>query len=481
MNSVDTTALEDKATAVFGNLVIDKRRLPASKLMSQGLPGYVAEWVLSKIVPGRGPLSLDDARKVQEWATGRVPRPDERNLLMHRLQQGNPVKVITPVQVDVFLDRRRKDRVAKLPNIGIYDAHISDALLETNPDLLHHGMWGIVELLHVSEGITIIGFEPLQAKVSLGLWKEARRSFTLTEWRTLLLQSMGYNPAAYTEAEQTLMLARLLPLVQKNMHLMELAPKGTGKSYIYENISPRVRLLSGGTVSPAVLFVNNANGLPGLLARFAVVVLDEVQTAKFEDPAQIVGGLKGYLANGLITRGGLHEIPADAGFVLLANITLDEQLRPVKSPVISELPTFLQETAFIDRIRGLIPGWELPKLTSGSFAKSSGLKADYFGNILIALRDDLSTDSYCAEQVQLGGRAYRRNEESVRALASGLMKIQFPHGEVSPEDFQTYCVQPAIKLRQGIWDQLYALDGEYRSKFDRHITVEPAPRAVPVS
>lgn len=479
MNTVDTAALEAKATEVFGNLVIDKRRLPASKLTSQGLPGYVAEWVLSKIVPGPGPLTLEETRKVHEWSAGRVPKPDERNVLLHRLQQGNPVKIITPVQVDVFLDRKRKDRVAKLPNVGIYDAHISDAILEANPDLLHHGMWGITELLHVSEGITITSFEPLQAKVSLGLWKEARRNFSLTEWRTLLLQSMGYNPAAYTENEQTLMLARLLPLVQKNMHLMELAPKGTGKSYIYENISPRVRLLSGGTVSPAVLFVNNANGLPGLLARYAVVVLDEVQTAKFEDPAQIVGGLKGYLANGLITRGGLHEIPADAGFVLLANITLDEQLRPVKSPVVSELPAFLQESAFIDRIRGLIPGWELPKLTSASFAQGIGLKADYFGNILIALRDDLSADSYCAEQVQLGGRAYRRNEESVRALASGLMKLQFPHGEVSPEEFNTYCVQPAIKLRQGVWEQLYMLDGEYRGKFDRQITIESTPEPIP--
>lgn len=483
MSPADISSLETKANAVFGNLVIDKRRLPASKLTSQGLPGYVAEWVLSKIVPGSGPLSLDEARKVHDWTNGRVPKPDERNVLLHRLQQGNPVKVITPVQVDIFLDRKRKDRVAKLPNVGIYDAHISDAILEANPDLLHHGMWGITELLYVSEGITITSFEPLQAKVSLNLWKEARRSFSLPEWRALLLQSMGYNPTAYTDDEQTLMLARLLPLVQKNMHLMELAPKGTGKSYIYENISPRVRLLSGGTVSPAVLFVNNANGAPGLLARYSVVVLDEVQTAKFEDPAQIIGGLKGYLANGLITRGGLHELPADAGFVLLANITLDDQLRPVKSPAVSELPIFLQETAFIDRIRGLIPGWELPKLTSDSFAQGSGLKADYFGNILIALRDDLSADTYCTEHVQLGGRAYRRNEESVRALASGLMKLQFPHGEVSSKEFQTYCIQPALKLRQGIWDQLYTLDGEYRNKFDRLITTEPVsePAVEPVS
>src|SRR5437016_3426072 len=122
-----------------------------------------------------------------------------------------------------------------------------------------------------------------------------------------------------------------------------------------------VRLVSGGNVSPAVLFVNNANGLPGILARYAVVVLDEVQTLKFEKPEEIVGGLKGYLANGRLTRGGLHELASDCGLVMLANITLDERQLPVSDPIIRELPVFLQETAFLDRIRGIIPGWELRK------------------------------------------------------------------------------------------------------------------------
>ncbi len=462
--------LEAKIERVFGSLSIDKRRLPASKLQSRGVPGYVAEWVIDTVVPGRGPLSLEDAAKVQEWASKFIPKPDEGATVRNRLLLGQSVKLLTPVQVDVVINKTRQERIAKLPMIGVFDAQISDEVVEKNPALLKQGMWGVTEIIVVSDGVAVTGFRPMQASVDLNLWKEARCEFTLEEWRSLLLLSMGYNPAAFTAGEALLLLCRLLPLVQKNMHLMELAPKGTGKSYIFENISPQVRLVSGGNISPAVLFVNNVNAMPGLLARYAVVVLDEVQTLKFDKPEEIVGGLKGYLANARIARGGLHEIASDCGFVLLANITLDAAQRPAKDPLISELPKFLQETAFIDRLRGLIPGWQIRKLSgSQSFASSSGLKADYFGDVLIALRHDLEADSFCAQKVELSGeRPYRRNEESVRALASGFMKLLFPHCEVSDEDFTKYCVKPAVKLRQGIWDQLYALDAEYR-QFEREI------------
>lgn len=462
--------LEAKIERVFGSLSIDKRRLPASKLQSRGVPSYVAEWVIDTIVPGRGPLGLDEAAKVQEWATKFIPKPDEGATVRNRLLMGQSVKLLTPVQVDVVINKTRQERVAKLSMIGVNDAHISDEIVEKNPALLKQGMWGVAELLKVSDGVAITSFRPMQASVDLELWKEARREFSLEEWRSLLLLSMGYNPEAFTPGESLLLLCRLLPLVQKNMHLMELAPKGTGKSYIFENISPQVRLVSGGNISPAVLFVNNANAMPGLLARYSVVVLDEVQTLKFDKPEEIVGGLKGYLANARIARGGLHETASDCGFVLLANITLDAAQRPAKDPLISELPKFLQETAFIDRLRGLIPGWQIRKLSgSQSFAQGSGLKADYFGDVLIALRNDLEADSYCVQKVELSGeRPYRRNEESVRALASGFMKLLFPHGEMTDAEFFKYCVKPAVKLRQGIWDQLYTLDAEYR-QFERDI------------
>jgi len=471
VNGVDLAALETKVERVFGSVSIDKRRLPASKLQSRGIPGYVAEWVLESKVPGRGPLSAEDAAKVLDWASRVVPKPDEGNLIRNRLLNGESVRILTHVQVDVILTGKKAERVAKLPMIGEERAQIAEHLLESHPALLQQGMWGVAQLLYIrDQGIVITEFQPMQATVSLDRWREARREFRLEEWRALLLLTMGYNPAAYTSEAQLLVLARLLPLVQKNVHLMELAPKGTGKSYIYENISPLVRLISGGNVSPSVLFVNNQTNQPGILARYAVVVLDEVQTLKFDNPAEIVGGLKGYLANGKISRGGKHEMASDCGFVLLANITLDANQRPANEPlVVSELPIFLQETAFLDRIKGLIPGWEIPKLSPSSFAEQSGLKADYFSDILLHLRQELTTDVYCARHINLGPDAYQRNQESVRALASGYMKLLFPHGEVSTEDFQKYCVAPAIKLRQGVWDQLYTLDAEYR-KYGRYIS-----------
>ncbi|GIV81907.1 MAG: hypothetical protein KatS3mg051_1261 [Anaerolineae bacterium] len=329
-------------------------------------------------------------------------------------------------------------------------------------------MGHVVELVKVPKTsgespIAVTNFKPLQSTLSLDLFKEARREFSLSEWMDVLLTSMGYNPSVFTESEKLLLLCRLLPLVQKNMHLIELAPKGTGKSYIYENISPQVRLVSGGNVSPAVLFVNNATGQWGLLARYKVVVLDEVQTLKFEKPQEIIGGLKGFLANGRLTRGGLHETASDCGLVLLANIKLDAQQRPLAFPLVKELPDFLREPAFLDRIRGLLPGWRIRKLSSECFAAGIGLKSDFLGDALLALREDLSFDEWCSRTIQLvGEKRYKRNEDAVQAIASGLMKLLFPHGKVSREDFEHYCVRPAQMLRQFIWGELQALDAEYR-------------------
>jgi len=459
----DSETTEEKVARVFGRLAIDKRRLPLSQLQKRGVPAYVAEWVLDSIVPGTGPLTQDEASKVQAWASRRIPNSGDQEVIKYRLVQGETVKVLTPVQAEVRLRRGSSETVAELRLLGLDEVLIGDDLLQEYPDLLKQGMWGVTEVVNTCSGVAITTFHPMQAIVNLELYKQARKEFTLPEWRELMLVSMGYSAGAFTEDEQLVLLSRLLPLVQKNLHVMELAPKGTGKSYLYENISPRVRLISGGNISPAVLFVNNASGQWGLLARFAVVVLDEVQTLKFLQPEEIVGGLKGYLANGVLTRGGLYQTASDCSFVLLANIALDEQQRPVRDVLVEELPEFLRETAFLDRIKGIIPGWETQKLTSRSFADSLGLKADFFGDALLALRDDLEADQYAARRIELlGERPYRRNHEAVRSIASGMMKILFPHGHVSDQEFSEFCLKPAVRMRQLIWDQLYSLDAEYR-------------------
>ncbi len=455
---------EQKAREVFGSLVIDKRRLPMSQLQKRGLPAYVGEWVLDTIVPGQGALSTEDAAKVQMWAQRYVPNPDDSNLIKNRLYNGEMVKVLTVLEVEVVLTRNKQDKIAKLKLLGIGDASINDGLLEDYPDLLKQGMWGVVELMNSREGgVIVTSFRPMQSSVNLKLYAQARSKFSLIDWRRLMLLSMGYNPDAFSDAEHLLLLCRLLPLVQKNMHLMELAPKGTGKSYIFENINPRVRLVSGGNVSPAVLFVNNQNGQWGLLARYGVVVLDEVQTLKFDKPQEIIGGLKGFLANSKLTRGGLHETASDCSLVLLANILLDNQQKPVMDLLVQELPSFMQETAFLDRMRGIIPGWEISKLSGNSFANGSGLKSDFFGDALFALRNELEIDQYVSRRIQLiGTKVYKRNEDAVRSIASGLVKILFPHGEMTDHEFEFYCVRPAQRLRQLIWNQLQQLDGEYR-------------------
>ena len=459
----DSEMRAQKVARVFGRLAIDKRRLGLSQLQKRGVPAYVAEWVLDSIVPGTGALTQGEADKVQTWAAQRIPSSGDQDVIKYRLVQGETVKILTPVETEVRLRRGSSEIVAELSLLGLDDVLIGNDLLQEYPDLLKQGMWGVTEMVNTSNGVAITTFHPMQAVVNLELYKKARKEFTLPEWRDLMLLSMGYSSGSFTEHEQLVLLSRLLPLVQKNLHVMELAPKGTGKSYLYENISPRVRLISGGNISPAVLFVNNASGQWGLLARFAVVVLDEVQTLKFLQPEEIVGGLKGYLANGVLTRGGLYQTASDCSFVLLANIALDEQQRPVHDSLVEELPGFLQETAFLDRIKGIIPGWETQKLTSRSFADSLGLKADFFGDALLALRDDLEADQYAARKIKLlGERPYKRNHEAVQSIASGMMKILFPDGKVSDDDFERFCLRPAVRMRQLIWDQLYTLDAEYR-------------------
>ncbi len=470
-DSLTPEALNKKIKTVFGRLAIDKRRLPSSQLNRRSVPAYVAEWVLENVVPGDGAITPAELEKLQVWANRFLPLPEDSNIIRNRLLNGEIVKVLTPVEVEVVLTKRKRERVAQLRLLGLPEVEIADGIVEQYPDLLKQGMWGVVELTDTQEGIALTSFKPMQASVNLEIYKEKRAAFTLEEWRALLLNSMGYNPWKFNEREKTYLLCRLLPLVEKNLHLLELAPKGTGKSYLYENINPRVRLVSGGNVSPAVLFVNNASGQWGLLARFAVVVLDEVQTLKFEKPEEIVGGLKGFLANGRLTRGGLYETSSPASLVMLANILLDNEQRPINTPLVKELPEFLRETAFLDRLRGIIPGWKVRKLSGDSFAQGMGLKTNFFGDALIALREDMTANQYAQNAITLvGERRYKRNEDAVRLIASGLMKLQFPHGQVSPEEFEIYCLRPAIELRQLVWEQLYQLDAEYR-QYDEEIRV----------
>ena len=215
-------ALNKKVSEVFGRLAIDKRRLPASQLNKRNVPAYVAEWVLDTLAPGEGTISAEELSKIQVWADRFIPRPDETKIIKNRLLNGEVVKVLTPVEVEIVLTRRVRERVAQLKLLGLPDVHIADGIVEQYPDLLKQGMWGVSELMETQEGIALTSFRPMQASVNLAIFQEKRKAFSSDEWRALMLTSMGYHPWALDEAEKTYLLCRLLPLVEKNLHLLEL-------------------------------------------------------------------------------------------------------------------------------------------------------------------------------------------------------------------------------------------------------------------
>jgi len=461
-NKNQKEALNKKIIDVFGDLATNKTRFPSSGLDKKGVPGYVAEWVIDTRFPGVEPLIEDQIKTLLDWTGKLIPGPKDVEYIKHQLAKGDVIKFLTLLEVKTIIGKKGTitGDYGFLKLLQIDMIFLPSGLVDQYPDLVREGMWGIVELRLMDDEFIMVNFKPMQATINLELFKKARAQFSLDEWIDLLITSMGYDSDFFNGEQKLILLGRLLPIVQKSMHLIELAPKGTGKSYFFENISPHIRLVSGGTISPAVLFVNNASNEWGLLARYRALILDEIQTAQFKNEGEIIGTLKGFLANSKLTRGGKHETSSDCSLVMLANIDLDDSQQPVNSFYFSELPKFLQEAAFLDRLQGILPGWESKKLSPDSYAKSIGLKTDFFGDTLIKFRDDLEIDAYCKSRIKLNDKAYIRNQNSINNIASGMMKLLFPNGNVNDEDFKHYCVDVGVHYRQLVWSQLYMMDAE---------------------
>lgn len=468
----------EKIKNIFGILSIDKTRLPTSGLSNLGIPSFVAEWLLDKVVPGTGSLTLEEQNKVNLFVQKAFPRKDDRNTIQFNLTQSRTQKLIALMQVRVKLDRQAKtipEPLAKIPILDLEECAIGVDLIEQNPMLLRQGVWGKITLgMRPNGTIEVLDFDPFQcSEVDLITYAQYREHFTTLEWRNLLICSMGYNPDcfSYQSTAKTWLLARLLPLVEPNFHIIELAPKGTGKSFVFENISSKVSLISGGKVTPARLFINGKTKEVGLLGRHDVVVLDEVQSLTFDNTNEVIGVLKNYLASGRYNRAGFAEISSDCSLVMLANIELTESLQP-RNPdyLIGDLPEFFGETAFLDRFAGIIPGWEIPKFQRDMIASQIGLKMDFFGEVLLSLRQDNRFLTYAQKHTQFD-RVTVRDQNAILKSASGFLKLLYPHLILTLEDYERDCLKPACQLRQAIRNNLYFLDAEFKS-YGRELIVE---------
>ncbi|MBW1834227.1 MAG: hypothetical protein JRI62_05435 [Deltaproteobacteria bacterium] len=269
----------------------------------------------------------------------------------------------------------------------------------------------------------------------------------------------------YSERQKILLITRLLPMVEPRYNLVEPAPKGTGKSFVFDNMSRYVAVRAGRTTA-SVLFFNDARKTPGLITRYDCVVIDEAQKVKTDASGELTALIKTYLEAGKFGRGTAGAVAAEAGLVLLANIDIDENRRPINEEIgiFRNFPNFLRETAFIDRFSGLLPGWYLPRITKDTPSKNLGLKGDIFGEILHSLRADIKYRDYVKTNMELPDCDDMRDAKAIEAGASGLLKILFPDLNPTEKEFYTYCVNPAVELRQRIRDELCKLDREYEPK-----------------
>lgn len=459
---------EQKALDQFSEIVINKSFVHKAGFGSRAIPTYVREWIISHY--------LDDSTEITEAARDKIARfvekylPDKsqkesiKNLLFEQME----VEILD--NYSIFVNLVKGDRYLNIPFLDEDSAFAIPQIIQDNEMLLSSGLWGVGKLYYVPKSednkrgqVWMREFRPFQlANIDLDYFRDARKNFTTTEWVNFLVSTMGFNPLCYTERQKKLLICRLIPMVEPRYTLVELAPKGTGKSFVFENLS-RYVVVRAGNITPAVLFFNDSRKTPGLITRYDSVVMDEAQKIKPDASGELTALLKSYLESGRFGRGSAGSITSEAGLVILANIELDQNKRPINEQIglFSIFPNFLRETAFIDRFTGLLPGWDLPRISKDTPSKTIGLKGDIFGEILHSMRSDISFRDYVKMNMDLKNCDDMRDNKAIEAGATGLLKILFPDQNPTEEEFYQYCVNPALELRQRVRDELCKMDREY--------------------
>lgn len=475
----------------FDEMVVYKDLKKTNFFSALSLPAFMRDWLLKKFENEDGEFDKDElARFVKKF----IPRKDDWNAIKNRIIiEGEKVKFLAKISVNI--DIKTGDISFALPEFGLgYKETIieSDVWDSCKDDLVRgKDIWGMIELGYRAPDSFDIEFEYERTRskaktskdgkiklisfrnfcpyqIDVDQYKEARKEFTTDEWVDLLLGAVDYNASGYKNTEEKLtMLTRLLPFVEKRLNLIELAPKGTGKSYLFGNVSRYGWLSSGGIMSRAKMFYDQSKRREGLISGSDFVTLDEVQTISFTDTDEMRAALKGYLEQGTYTIGDYKGV-ADAGVVLCGNIRKEIMDADGYSNMFVELPVVFHESALIERFHGFIKGWNIPRMNDDLKVSGWALNSEYFCSILHELRSDMSYRTIVDELIGVPDGADTRDTEAVKRIATAYLKLLFPHvqcaDDISAYDFKKYCLDRAKKMRDTIRYQLGLLDSEYLGK-----------------
>ncbi|WOO96731.1 BREX system Lon protease-like protein BrxL [Micrococcus terreus] len=457
------SALDNKINEHFAGAVVRKDLVKAVR-GNAVVPSYVLEYLLGQYAASDDEATIqtgiDSVRQI--LATHYVNR-NEHMLVKSEIRRKGRHRVID--KVTVALNEKNDVHEAHFENLQVKGVIIDDATVKQNPKLLVGGVWCIcdIEYSHSDDQRVvpwILGsFKPIQvAGVDVDHYYQARKAFTSEEWIDLLMQSIGLNPGQFNERGKLIALTRLIPFVERNYNVVELGPKGTGKSHTFSEFSPNGILISGGEVTVAKLFVNNASGRIGLVGYWDCVAFDEFAANRRTDQ-NLVNVMKNYLANKSFSR-GTSIYGAEASMAFIGNTTHTVPYMLKNSDLFDELPDAYRDPAWLDRIHHYIPGWEVAPIRSEMFSAGYGFVVDYLAEILRAKRTEDFSDKY-QDYFTLDSSISTRDQDGIRKTFSGLMKLVHPAGEATEEEIRTL-LEFAIEGRKRVKDSILRIDATMR-------------------
>ncbi|MBT7191066.1 MAG: BREX system Lon protease-like protein BrxL [Anaerolineae bacterium] len=455
--------LDQKITEHFAGLVVRKDLVKAVR-GNAVVPTYVLEYLLGQYCTTTDEESLRSGiETVKEIIRKHYVHRNEANLIKSTIREKGRHRVID--KISVVLNEKTDSYEASFSNLGMTKVLIDTDTIKQHPKLLVGGVWCIADIeYHFTEDQRMVpwvlgSIKPIQmSRFDFDQYLEARQQFTLDEWIDFLLQSIGFDPSKFDRRRKLLQLTRLIPYCERNYNLIELGPKGTGKSHIYSDFSPHGILISGGEVTVAKLFVNNASGKIGLVGYWDIVAFDEFAGKKKRSNKALVDILKNYMANKSFSR-GIETLGAEASMVYVGNTanTLEFMLRHTN--LFEELPEQFYDSAFLDRLHFYIPGWEVEVIRGEMFSVGYGFVVDYLAEILRHLRSYDFSQKH-KDYFELSSNISTRDRDGILKTFSGLMKILFPAGEASKEDI-AFMLEFAAEGRKRVKDQLIRLDNTY--------------------
>ena len=455
---MELDALDRKSAEAFEGYVV-RKDLVRTFSRQFPVPTYVVEFLLGRYCATTDENEIEEGIEiVQRQLSSRTVKAGEQELFKAKAYRDGTVKIIDLVSA------RFKDNgyLATLPSLQLKDVRITDEVVHENDRLLTGGFYAEVTLEYdaaIAEersglpfGVAALRPIQLSKRDVLDIMAKARQQFSTQEWKDMLLRSIGLEPGALDEKARDAILLRMVPFVERNYNLVELGPRGTGKSHLYQQVSPYAHLISGGKATVAKMFVNNNTGQRGLVCQYDVVCFDEVSGISF-DTKEGVNIMKGYMESGEFSR-GKESIRADGSLVFVGNFDVDVEHQQRIGHLFGPLPPEMRDdTAWMDRVHCYMPGWNVPKMNKELTTDHFGLVSDFLSECLTHLRSQ-SRVGVLQGRVHFGGALSGRDTNAVNKTVSGLLKLLYPDPDthVSDEDLE-WAVRQALEVRRRVKEQ----------------------------